>query len=111
MKKFMAFYVAPISAIAQLAKSTPAQRKAGMEAWMAWWKKNEGAVIDLGAPLGKGKSIAVSGAKDGTGKMTGYSILQGETLGAVTKIFKDHPHLSIKGATIELVEVMPTPGQ
>jgi hypothetical protein len=111
MKRFMAFYMAPISAIAQLAKAAPAQRQAGMEAWMAWAKKNEQSIVDMGAPLGKAMQMAASGAKNGSGKMTGFSILQGPSLRSMTKVFRKHPHLAIKGATIEVVEVMPLPGR
>lgn len=55
--------------------------------------------------------MTASDATEGSGKMTGYSVLQGETLSKVARIFKGHLHLGIKGATIEVVEVMPLPGQ
>jgi hypothetical protein len=110
MKKFMAFYVAPMSVMQQLAQSTPEQTKAGMQAWMAWSKKNAKSVVDLGAPLGKGKRVAKSGAKNSASEITGYSILQGSSLAGITKIFTGHPHLKLPGASIEVIEVMPTPG-
>lgn len=110
MKKFMALYVAPMSVMEQLAKSTPEQTKAGMEAWMAWSKKNAKSVLDLGAPLGKAKRVVKSGAKNSNNEITGYSIIQGGSLAAVTKIFSGHPHLRLPGASIEVVEVMPSPG-
>jgi hypothetical protein len=34
MKKFLVLYRAPISAREQMAKATPEQAKAGMDAWM-----------------------------------------------------------------------------
>jgi hypothetical protein len=34
MKKFMAVYLAPVTAIEQMSQSTPEQMKAGMDAWM-----------------------------------------------------------------------------
>jgi hypothetical protein len=41
----------------------------------------------------------------------GYSILQAESHDAAAKLFgKDHPHLQMPGAWIEIVEIMPMPG-
>jgi hypothetical protein len=41
MKKFIALYLAPTSALEQMKKATPEQMKAGMDAWMAWFRKHE----------------------------------------------------------------------
>jgi hypothetical protein len=41
MKKFLVLYRAPISAREQMAKATPEQAKAGMDAWMGWAKRSE----------------------------------------------------------------------
>src|SRR5580700_1749018 len=61
MKKFMAVYLAPVSALEQMAKSTPEQMKAGMDAWMRWAEKNKKALTELGAPLGKTKRVTDRG--------------------------------------------------
>jgi hypothetical protein len=41
----------------------------------------------------------------------GYSIVQAETHEAAAKLFgKDHPHLHMPGAWVEILEIMPLPG-
>ncbi len=111
MKKFMAIYMAPAAAIEQAMKATPAEMKAGMDEWMTWSKNNEKAIVDLGTPLGKTKRVTSSGASDTKNDMTGYSIVQGETVDSVTKMFKDHPHFKIgAGASVDLMELVAIPG-
>jgi hypothetical protein len=51
MAKFMVLYLADQSARDQMAQGTPDQRKAGMDAWMAWASSAGKMIVDLGAPL------------------------------------------------------------
>lgn len=62
MKRFLVLYQANASAEEQMARATPEQAKAGMDAWMAWAGKAAGAIVELGAPLGGGRRIE-SGSK------------------------------------------------
>ena len=110
MKKFIAMYMAPASTIKQMMKATPEQMKAGMDAWTKWAKKNEKSIVDLGAPLGKTKRVATAGISDTKNGITGYSIVQGKSVDSVGKIFKNHPHLQMKSASIDLLECMNIPG-
>ena len=107
MKKFMAMYMAPAATIRKMmATTTPEQAKAGMDEWMKWSKAHEKAVVDLGMPLGKTKSVGVSGISDTSNDMTGYSIVEAESLEAAAAMFKDHPHLMMEGATVDVLECM-----
>ena len=110
MKKFTALYLVPISVLDQMKKSTPEQMKAGIDAWMKWAKKNDKSIVDLGAPLGKTKRITAAGVGDTRNGITGYSLVQGDSLESVAAIFEGHPHLQMQGAWIELLECMPIPG-
>jgi hypothetical protein len=110
MKKFMAMYMAPAATIKQMMKATPEQMKMGMDAWTKWAKKNEKAIVDLGAPLGKTKRVASAGMSDTKNGITGYSIVQGKSVDSVGKIFKNHPHLHMKGTSIDLIECVSIPG-
>lgn len=111
MKKFMAIYMAPAAAIEQAMKATPAEMKAGMDEWMKWSKAHENAIVDLGTPLGKTKRVTSSGVSDSKNEMTGYTIVQGETADAVTKMFKDHPHFKMgAGVTVDVMELVSIPG-
>jgi len=111
MKKFLVLYKAPTSAFEQMKKSTPAQQKAGMDAWMAWSKKAASAIVDMGAPLGKSLRVTKGGTAPTTNDLGGYSVLQGESKEAVAESLKGHPHfMMMPEATIEIVELMPMPG-
>jgi hypothetical protein len=111
MKKFMAVYLAPVSALEQMAKSTPEQMKAGMDAWMRWAEKNKKALTELGAPLGKTRRVTDRGISAAKNEITGYSIVQAETHESAAQLFEGHPHFGIPGASIDVMEVMPIPGK
>ena len=112
MKKFMVLYMASKAELEKMMKnSTPEQQKKGMEAWMKWINDNEASIIEGGAPLGKTKRVDSNGASNTKNEIGGYSVVQAESHDAATKIFgKDHPHLRIPGAWIEILEIMPLPG-
>jgi YCII-related domain len=114
MKKFVALYLAPASAIEQMKeqmkKAGPEQAKAGMELWMKWSKQHEKSIVELGAPLGRTKRITAGGASDARNDVTGYSIVQAETHEAAAKMFEGHPHFRLPGGSVEVLEVMPIPG-
>jgi hypothetical protein len=112
MKKFVVLYMASEPEFEKMRKnSTPEQRKKGMEAWMKWMNDNKASIVERGAPLGKTKRVDANGASNTKNEIGGYSVVQAESHHAATKIFgKDHPHLKMPGAWIEIIEVMPLPG-
>jgi hypothetical protein len=111
MKKFMALYMASGPQFEKMMKdSTPEQRKKGMDAWMKWMNANKASIIEGGAPLGKTKRVDSNGASNTKNEIGGYSIVQAESHDSATKLFgKDHPHLQMPGAWIEIMEIMPLP--
>jgi hypothetical protein len=113
MKKFMVLYMAFSADFEKMMKnSTPEQQKKGMDAWMKWMNANQASIVDGGAPLGKTKRVDANGASDTKNDVGGYSVVQAESHDAAAKLFgKEHPHLQMPGAWIEIVEVMPMPGQ
>jgi YCII-related domain len=112
MKKFMIFYMAdPAAFETMMQSSTPETRKKGMEAWMRWMTAHKGSIVDGGAPLGKTRRVDAKGAKDVKNGIGGYSVVQADSHDAAAKMFsKDHPHLQMPGAWVEIVEIMPMPG-
>ena len=103
MKKFMVLYRAPASAREQMAKATPEQAKAGMDAWMAWSQRCGDALADMGSPL-------ASSGKSAGDPVAGYSVLRAESLDGANKLLEGHPHLMMPGASIEVLEFLPIPG-
>jgi hypothetical protein len=112
MKKFMVLYMASKAEFEKMMKnSTPEQHQKGMEAWMKWMNENRTSLVDGGAPLGKTKRVDSNGASNTKNEIGGYSVVQAESHDAAAKMFgKDHPHLQVPGAWIEIVEIMPVPG-
>ena len=110
MTKFIVLYRSALSARDQMASATPEQAKAGMEAWMAWAGKAGDAIVDLGAPLEGAAQIGAGSTAGGQAQITGYSILQAESVDALASILDAHPHLQMPGSSIEVLEFLPTPG-
>ena len=112
MKKFMVLYMASGAEFERMMKnSTPEHQKKGMDAWMKWMGAHGKSIVDGGAPLGKTKRVDAKGASNAKNDVGGYSVVQADSHDAAAKLFgKDHPHLQMPGAWIEIVEVMPMPG-
>ena len=111
MKKFMILYLSPVSAREQMANASPEQMQAGMREWLNWREKTGKAIVDLGAPLASGKHIEAGKVTGGNLTVTGYSIVQANSIDEAVKLFKEHPHFKMPGgASIEVLEFVPMPG-
>jgi len=109
MKKFLVLYRAPVSAKEQMAQATPEQMEAGMAHWNRWMEKHGESVAEPGSPLACGKHIAAGSVTDGDGTITGYSIVQSESVITATKLMHDHPHFHMPGGSIEVFEFRAMP--
>lgn len=107
MKKFLVLYKASAAGFAEAMKATPEQQKAGMDEWMAWIKKADKAIVDMGAPLGKTLLVTPQGTSPTKNDLGGYSILQGESHEDVAKLMQGHPHFTMRDSSIEIVELLP----
>jgi hypothetical protein len=110
MKRFLVLYQSSTSAEDQMARATPEQAKAGMDAWMAWAGKAGSAIVELGAPLGGGRHIESGRTSNGQTQVRGYSVLQAASLDEVARVLDGHPHLMMPDASIEVLEALPMPG-
>jgi hypothetical protein len=111
MSKFVVLYLAPVATIEHLmANSTPEQMKAGIDDWMHWMQANERAFVDMGAPLGKTKRVTAAGIASVKNEVTGYTIIEAESHDAAARMLEGHPHLQVPGAYIDVIAVMPIPG-
>jgi len=118
MKKFLAIYIGTEAAFerAQWNKLAEDKRKAieasGIKAWMEWGTANSAAIVDQGSPLGKTKRVAREGISAIKNNMTGYVIVQAESHEAAARLFENHPHFTIfPGDSVEIMELLPLPGQ
>ena len=81
-----------------------------MGEWQAWMKKHKASFADQGGPAGKTKRVAASGVTDTKNDIGGYSVVQAESYEAAAALFRDNPHLSMPGATVEVMEIMAMSG-
>ena len=110
MAKFMVLYRSSVSARDQMANATPEQVQAGMDAWMAWAGKARDASVDLGAPLAAATRRGSGSSAVGGDDISGYSILQSDSVEALVNLVEEHPHHHVPGNSIEVLEILAMPG-
>jgi len=111
MKKFLVLYRMDMGEMRKMMASTSAEdRKKSMGEWEVWMKKNMASLVDSGAPVGKTKQTMKGGIADIKNDIGGYSIVQAESHEAAAALFANSPHLTMPGATVEVMEIMPMPG-
>ena len=82
----------------------------GIAAWKAWVEKHQAAIVGMGGPLGKTKSIGPQGIQDVSNLMSAYTVVRAESHEAAAKLFEKHPHFTIfPGEAVEVMPVLPIP--
>lgn len=71
-----------------------------MAQWGAWYEELGDAVVDPGHPLGPASSIG----DDGTTHVTGYSILEADSMDAAVEHAKGNPMAGESGTRIDVHE-------
>ena len=113
MKKYIALYMAPITVLEQMMKNSKAEdREKGMKAWSDWMEENKSSIVEMGAPLGKTKTVTADGVSDTKNEVCGYTIVEADSHEAAAELFKSSPHLTnMQGATIDVLECMEMPAK
>lgn len=114
MKNFLAVYIGIPEAMAKwksLPEKVRAEREAaGIKAWHGWVDANKGRIVEMGAPLGKTKSVSKKGIADMRNNLTAYTVVKAGSHEDAAKLFADHPHFTIfPGEAIEIMECLPVP--
>ena len=111
MAKFLALYMGAADG-SQPPPPTPDAIGKGMAAWNKWMADHASVVVETGGPLGKTKKASKAGLTDMKNAVAGYVIVEAPSHEAAAKMFLDHPHFAIfPGDSVEIMEVMPIPGQ
>ncbi len=114
MKKFLVQYLAPASVIDDWKKKPDAERKPAeekmMKDWQAWMGSHSKLFSDPGAGVGKTKRVTSGGVADARNDIMLYAIAEAESHEAAANAFRDHPHLGIPQASIEIMEINPMHG-
>jgi hypothetical protein len=86
---------------------TPEDQEAAMNAWMGWFGSLGSAVVDGGNPFGASTAVLADGSRGDAGAaLTGYSVLQADSLDAAADLAKGCPILAA-GGTVEVYEALP----
>lgn len=66
-----------------------------MEKWGAWVSSLGKTLVNPGVPFGKSKTVSSSGVSDdaGSNRVTGFSIVEANSMDAAIKLAKGCPHL------------------
>lgn len=107
MKKFLVLYRSTVSPMVTMASADPERTRVEMDKWTAWGASVGSALADWGAPLGES---AVLQGRTSSDFLTGFSIVQAESLEAAKGLFDEHPHLGAPANSIDLLEMLPMPG-
>jgi hypothetical protein len=83
----------------------------GMAAWKAWVDKHQAAIVELGGPLGKTKTIGEHGIRDTANALAAFTVVRSGSHEEAAKLFEAHPHFTIfPGESIEVMPILPIPG-
>lgn len=113
MSKFMVLYQAPFNATKKMETSSSEQMKKSMAEWSAWKKKTEktGASFEFGMPLDAKVQLNPDGTTSASKlEVSGYGMVEADSLEAALALLKDHPHLKAHGASLEILAFVPMPG-
>lgn len=115
MKSFLAVYIGTPPAMSKWNELPEARRSerqtAGVNAWHEWVERNKSRIVEIGAPLGKTKSISPSGIVDVRNNMTAYTVVLADSHEEAARLFEGHPHFTIfPGESVEVMECLPIPG-
>src|ERR1700743_1559708 len=110
MKNFTAIYKMPVAGLDAWMQKPESERK-DAEAkvrgeWDAWIAAHKDSVLNT-VGLGKTKEVSAQGVTDTKNGVMLSSYVAADSLEAAADIFKDHPHLQLPGATIEVMEAFP----
>ena len=83
----------------------------GIAAWHAWVDRNRDAIVELGGPLGKTKTIDAAGVTDTANAMSGFTVVRAASHDAAAALFEGHPHFTLfPGVAIDVMPVLAIPG-
>jgi hypothetical protein len=85
---------------------TDAEREASMAAWGAWFGKLGPSIVEPGNPFGASTSVSASGGGgEAASKLTGYTVVNADSLDAAGELAKGCPVFD-EGGSIDVYETI-----
>ena len=82
----------------------------GIAAWKAWVAKHQGAILEMGGPLGKTKKVDARGVTDIANELGAFTVVRAASHEAAAKMFENHPHFAnFPGERVEIMPILPIP--
>jgi hypothetical protein len=108
MARFMMVYKGEATDMSMM---TEDEVSAVMAAWGVWIQNVGPALVDVGTPFGPGVSVVDDGSTGAAVSLTGYSIVEADSMNAARAFANNHPFLSEgKGNfAVDVYELMPVP--
>ena len=108
MPQFMMVYKGEATDMSEMSEE---EAGAVMAKWAEWMQGVGSALTDLGTPFGPSSSIVDNGSAGTAASLTGYTIVEADSMDAARALADGHPFLSEgKGNyAIDLYELMPVP--
>ena len=108
MPQFMMVYKGEATEMSEMSEE---EAGAVMAKWAEWMQGVGSALTDLGTPFGPSSSIVDNGSVGTAASLTGYTIVEADSMDAARALADGHPFLSEgKGNyAIDLYELMPVP--
>jgi len=109
-KKFLVTYSIPLATMMDWGKTDPEKRAASekemKEQWDKWTAAHASMLLTTEV-AGKTKNVTADGVQDTRNDFVVCSTVTGESHEAVAATFKNHPHLGIPTASIQVMELKP----
>ena len=113
MSRFLVLYLAPTTVLDDWMKKDPKERepaeKKMQEEWKRWSSDHAKSFDEESAGVGKTKVVNPQGISDSRNDVMLYATVEANSHDEAAKLFKDHPHLQIPQATIEIMEIRSQP--
>ncbi len=87
---------------------TPEEGAEMMAKWNAWLDGLGDAIVNPGTPLGMSKTVSAGGVADdgGSNPLSGFSVIEADSMEAALDMAKSCPFLDMDTATIEVAQMM-----
>ncbi|WP_371228378.1 hypothetical protein [Roseovarius sp. 2305UL8-3] len=87
---------------------TPEEGEKEMAKWISWLTGLGDAAVDPGNPVGMSKTVSADGVADngGSNPLSGYSILEADSIEAVCEMAKGCPILDGGKGTVEIAPIV-----
>jgi hypothetical protein len=108
MSKFMLLYNGPATPPDMMDE---AKRNKIMMDWKTWMESVGPAMLEMGSPMGNGRSVVDDGSAGQPLEISGYSIVEAANIDEAVKLVNGHPFLVDKTGkfSVEVFELFPSP--